>query len=311
MARLPIPGSDQGSWGQILNDYLSQSHNTDGTIKPGVVSEASLDVATAAKLNSVAGPQGATGATGAQGPAGVQGAAGAQGAAGPAGATGPQGPAGTAGSNGATGATGAQGPAGADGADGTSVEIQGTVANAAALPTGLTGGDAGKGWITNDNGHLNVWTGSAWVDAGAVRGPSGPAGATGPQGPAGTAGAAGSNGATGATGPAGSVGATGPQGPAGGGGGSYTLRNCTANATATKNEFIFVESTSCAITITLPAPVASGLVRIKRLNTAGNSVQVVAPGGSVIDGVGVGSHTINDQYQSNDFLSNGTNWYRV
>jgi len=37
MARLPIPGNDQGSWGDILNDYLSQSLNTDGTIKSGVV----------------------------------------------------------------------------------------------------------------------------------------------------------------------------------------------------------------------------------------------------------------------------------
>ena len=37
MARLPIPGSDQGSWGNILNDYLSQSLNADGTIKNAVI----------------------------------------------------------------------------------------------------------------------------------------------------------------------------------------------------------------------------------------------------------------------------------
>ena len=37
MARLPTPGSDQGSWGDILNDYLSQSLNTDGTLKSDVV----------------------------------------------------------------------------------------------------------------------------------------------------------------------------------------------------------------------------------------------------------------------------------
>ena len=34
MARLPIPGQDRGSWGAILNDYLSVEHNTDGTLKP-------------------------------------------------------------------------------------------------------------------------------------------------------------------------------------------------------------------------------------------------------------------------------------
>jgi hypothetical protein len=33
MARLPIPGSDQGQWGEILNDYLSVAHQTDGTLK--------------------------------------------------------------------------------------------------------------------------------------------------------------------------------------------------------------------------------------------------------------------------------------
>jgi hypothetical protein len=31
MARLPIPGSDDGTWGDILNDFLSAQHNADGT----------------------------------------------------------------------------------------------------------------------------------------------------------------------------------------------------------------------------------------------------------------------------------------
>ena len=42
MSRLPQPGGDSGSWGQILNDYLSQSHNADGTLKDGVVTGATL-----------------------------------------------------------------------------------------------------------------------------------------------------------------------------------------------------------------------------------------------------------------------------
>lgn len=33
MTRLPIPGSDDGTWGDILNTYLSVEHNTDGTLK--------------------------------------------------------------------------------------------------------------------------------------------------------------------------------------------------------------------------------------------------------------------------------------
>ncbi len=33
MSRLPIPGSDDGSWGGVLNDFLAQEHNSDGTLK--------------------------------------------------------------------------------------------------------------------------------------------------------------------------------------------------------------------------------------------------------------------------------------
>lgn len=33
MSRLPVPGSDDGSWGDILNDFLSSAHNDDGTLK--------------------------------------------------------------------------------------------------------------------------------------------------------------------------------------------------------------------------------------------------------------------------------------
>lgn len=40
MARLPTPGSDSGQWGTILNDFLTQAHNTDGTLKDtGVVAQ--------------------------------------------------------------------------------------------------------------------------------------------------------------------------------------------------------------------------------------------------------------------------------
>lgn len=55
MARLPQPGGDQGSWGGVLNDFLSVAHNTDGSIKAGVISESNLDSAAQAKLNAVGG----------------------------------------------------------------------------------------------------------------------------------------------------------------------------------------------------------------------------------------------------------------
>lgn len=42
MSRLPVPGQDSGTWGDVLNDYLSQAHAADGTIKPGVVGSSQL-----------------------------------------------------------------------------------------------------------------------------------------------------------------------------------------------------------------------------------------------------------------------------
>ena len=37
MARLPHPGGDNGAWGDILNDYLSQAHKSDGSLKDNAV----------------------------------------------------------------------------------------------------------------------------------------------------------------------------------------------------------------------------------------------------------------------------------
>lgn len=42
MARLPQPGGDSGSWGQILNDYLAQVHEADGTLKADTVNAKQL-----------------------------------------------------------------------------------------------------------------------------------------------------------------------------------------------------------------------------------------------------------------------------
>ena len=40
MARLPVPGSDSGSWGDILNTFLTQSHAADGSLKSSAVNAA-------------------------------------------------------------------------------------------------------------------------------------------------------------------------------------------------------------------------------------------------------------------------------
>ncbi len=51
MSRLPLTGSDDGTWGDILNDFLAVTHNTDGTIKTGLIVETQLSSAVQAKLN--------------------------------------------------------------------------------------------------------------------------------------------------------------------------------------------------------------------------------------------------------------------
>ena len=42
MARLPQLGGDEGTWGEVLNDFLLETHNTDGTLKPAVVTSTNL-----------------------------------------------------------------------------------------------------------------------------------------------------------------------------------------------------------------------------------------------------------------------------
>ncbi|MFZ2544907.1 MAG: hypothetical protein WAW80_02945 [Candidatus Saccharimonadales bacterium] len=42
MSRLPTPGGDNGTWGDILNDYLSQTHTASGTLKDNTVGSTQL-----------------------------------------------------------------------------------------------------------------------------------------------------------------------------------------------------------------------------------------------------------------------------
>lgn len=52
MARLPQPGSDNGTWGDVLNDYLSQTHKSDGSLKDNAVTTAAIapDAVTASEI---------------------------------------------------------------------------------------------------------------------------------------------------------------------------------------------------------------------------------------------------------------------
>lgn len=51
MARLPQPGSDDGTWGDILNEYLGVSHNSDGSLKAEALPTASdIEAATGLRV---------------------------------------------------------------------------------------------------------------------------------------------------------------------------------------------------------------------------------------------------------------------
>jgi hypothetical protein len=54
MTRLPTPGSDDGTWGNVLNDFLAISHNADGTLKNGAAAADSSVVHTSG-AESIAG----------------------------------------------------------------------------------------------------------------------------------------------------------------------------------------------------------------------------------------------------------------
>jgi len=49
MARLPQPGSDDGTWGDILNEFLGVDHNADGTLKTSGTLATKADDATVLK----------------------------------------------------------------------------------------------------------------------------------------------------------------------------------------------------------------------------------------------------------------------
>jgi hypothetical protein len=75
MTRLPNPGQDEGTWGAILNEFLTASHNTDGSLRAGTVNTAAivdgtvteqkLSSAVQTKLNVIAPVTSVNGSTGA------------------------------------------------------------------------------------------------------------------------------------------------------------------------------------------------------------------------------------------------------
>jgi len=128
------------------------------------------------------------------------------------GIVGPQGVQGPQGIQGTQGVQGIQGETGAQGGAGNSITLLGSYADLAAFQAGAgsqPGANIGDAWILLSDGSLMTWNGTAWFDAGDIKGPQGDQGIQGIQGEQGTQGVQGVQGIQGETGPKGDTGAAG------------------------------------------------------------------------------------------------------
>ncbi|QQS20301.1 hypothetical protein IPL85_02535 [Candidatus Saccharibacteria bacterium] len=96
----------------------------------------------------------------------------------------------------------------------------------------------------------------------------------------------------------------------GGGGSSWNFVSVSANSTASNGDYVLVDTSTVGVTITLPVAVSGGVVRVKRMTAGSNSVQMVPQAPALIDGSGVGSDVLGNQWDSMEYVSDGTNWYR-
>lgn len=97
--------------------------------------------------------------------------------------------------------------------------------------------------------------------------------------------------------------------PAGGSGLNVVSRS--ANFTAQAGDFALIDMAGGPITVTTPAPANGAIFSVKKIDTSNNNVTVVPASGN-IDGYMVNwSFPVTDRGISQDFLSDGTNWYLV
>jgi hypothetical protein len=95
---------------------------------------------------------------------------------------------------------------------------------------------------------------------------------------------------------------------AGGGGGRFNIAAASTAYTAADYDFVIANAASAGFTVTLPAPVAGGWVRVKKVDSTTNAIIVMRSGVLIDDQVSI---SINSQWQSQDFASDGTKWYRI
>jgi len=90
----------------------------------------------------------------------------------------------------------------------------------------------------------------------------------------------------------------------------FSVNATSGTATLVVNETYIVNTSGAAATLTLPAPTINGFVRLKdNGNSNTNNITVLTAGAETIDGQA--SDVINSDYASVNYVSDGTNWYRM
>lgn len=88
----------------------------------------------------------------------------------------------------------------------------------------------------------------------------------------------------------------------------WSVVSKTADYIATDGDFVLVDASGGAVTITLPSPAANARVAVKKTDNSGNNVTVDA-GTNYIDVSGTTSVALMYQNDKIVIVSDGSNWY--
>lgn len=82
----------------------------------------------------------------------------------------------------------------------------------------------------------------------------------------------------------------------------------SADYTAAVGDFVIGNAATAGFTVTLPAPQNGALVSVKKVDSSVNGILVMRSGVQIDDQTSI---VVNSQWQSQDFFSDGTKWYRI